>query len=75
MIMPRRSDGCTEQAIQSTKFLIRKYLDYARSNWRKFLLLVEFALNRTPRPHLNGLTPFEIENGQNPRPPGWIIDN
>ena len=70
----QQTDGRTERAIQSTKFIIRKYLDYAGSNWREFLPLVEFALNSTPRPHLNGLTPFEIENGRNPCPPGWIID-
>ncbi|TPX52913.1 hypothetical protein PhCBS80983_g06415 [Powellomyces hirtus] len=60
--------------IQVTKFVTRKYLDYSGSNWREFLLLVEFCLNSIPQRHLNGLTPFEIELNRVPRPPGWNIN-
>ena len=70
----QQTDGRCERAIQEAKAITRKYLDYAGKNWRRFLPLVEFAINSTPRRRLFGLTAFEVESGRTPVAPGWHIE-
>jgi hypothetical protein len=68
----QQTDGKVENVIKTIKGMMKPYLNYAGSNWKELLPMLEFSYNRTPQTS-TGMAPFKIDLGRIPRVPDqWL---
>src|ERR1700723_4789336 len=58
-------DGQTERTNQTLEQYLRMYCNYQQDNWKKLLLLAEFAYNNAPSA-TTGISPFFANKGYHP---------
>ena len=60
-----QTDGQTERTNKTLEQILRSFINQTHTNWDYLLPLAEFAYNDTMNASTK-LTPFQIDNGQNP---------
>lgn len=67
-----QTNGHTERNNATLENMLRMYTNRDLTNWAEVLPFAEFAYNNSIN-SVTQKTPFEIDNGLNPRPPGIIL--
>ena len=60
-----QTDGQTERTNKTLEQILRSFVNQAYTNWDSLLPLAEFAYNDSINSSTK-LTPFQVDNGQNP---------
>jgi hypothetical protein len=68
-----QTDGQTERMNRTLEEMLRAYTTYHQNQWDECLSAAEFAYNNSKQSSTK-MTPFELDNGQNPNTPMELSD-
>ena len=70
-----QTDGQTERLNRTLEEYLRNYIDAHQSNWAQLLTPAEYAYNSAPVTTLDGLSPFQLDTGQQPNDPLYLFQS
>jgi transposase InsO family protein len=68
-----QTDGQTERLNRTLEEYLRNYVNAMRTNWAQLLTTAEYAYNSAPVVTMDGLSPFQIDTGQQPLDPLFLF--